>query len=63
MVTIDAGSRFRTYNDFGYVALDIIHVTTLDSGEYTVRATNHLGSAHTSSCVRVSPCTRNVLYQ
>lgn len=24
-----------------------------DSGEYTVRATNHLGSAHTSACVRV----------
>lgn len=48
------GSRFRTYYDFGYVALDIIHVTALDSGEYTVRATNHLGTAHTSSCVRVS---------
>lgn len=33
--------------------MDIIHASTLDSGEYTVRATNHLGSAHTSSCVRV----------
>lgn len=47
------GSRFRTYNDFGYVALDIIHVTSIDSGEYTVRATNHLGSAHTSACINV----------
>lgn len=47
------GSRFRTYYDFGYVALDIIHVTSIDSGEYTVRATNHLGSAHTSACVNV----------
>lgn len=50
---ITIGSRFRTYYDFGFVALDIIHTTSLDSGEYTVRATNHLGSAHTSSCVRV----------
>lgn len=50
---VTIGSRFRTYYDFGFVALDIVHATTLDSGEYTVRATNHLGSAHTSSCVRV----------
>lgn len=50
---ITVGSRFRTYNDFGFVALDIIHASAQDSGEYTVRATNHLGSAHTSACVRV----------
>lgn len=50
---VTVGSRFRTYNDFGFVALDIIHATALDSGEYTVRATNHLGTAHTSACVRV----------
>lgn len=50
---VTIGSRFRTYYDFGFVALDIVHTTSLDSGEYTVRATNHLGSAHTSSCVRV----------
>ncbi|XP_033210459.1 titin [Belonocnema kinseyi] len=50
---VTVGSRFRTYYDFGYVALDIVHASLLDSGEYTVRATNHLGSAHTSSCVRV----------
>lgn len=50
---ITIGSRFRTYYDFGFVALDIVHATSLDSGEYTVRATNHLGSAHTSACVRI----------
>lgn len=50
---ITIGSRFRTYYDFGFVALDIVHATSLDTGEYTVRATNHLGSAHTSACVRV----------
>ncbi|XP_063986913.1 titin isoform X6 [Diachasmimorpha longicaudata] len=50
---VTVGSRFRTYYDFGFVALDIVHAIGLDSGEYTVRATNHLGSAHTSACVRV----------
>lgn len=50
---ITVGSRFRTYHDFGYVALDIIHSQSTDSGEYTVRATNQLGTAHTSACVRV----------
>lgn len=50
---VTVGSRFRTYYDFGFVALDIVHTTVLDSGEYTVRATNHLGTAHTSACVRV----------
>jgi len=50
---ITIGSRFKTYFDFGYVALDIIGVSSLDAGEYTVRATNHLGSAHTSACIKV----------
>lgn len=50
---ITIGSRFRTYYDFGFVALDIVHVSTTDSGEYTVRATNQLGSSHTSACVRI----------
>lgn len=50
---ITIGSRFKTYFDFGFVALDIIGAYTTDSGEYTCRAENMLGSAHTSSCVRV----------
>lgn len=50
---ITVGSRFRTYYDFGMVALDIISTNASDSGEYTVRATNHLGSAHTSACVQI----------
>ncbi|XP_042888253.1 titin-like isoform X7 [Penaeus japonicus] len=50
---ITIGSRFKTYFDFGFVALDIIGVYTTDSGEYTCRAENVLGSAHTSACVRV----------
>ena len=51
---ITVGSRFRTYYDFGYVALDIAQIISSDTGEYTVRATNKLGSAHTSAQIRVS---------
>ena len=51
---ITIGSRFRTYYEFGFVALDVLELTTADSGEYTVRATNQLGTAHTSAMVRVS---------
>lgn len=50
---ITVGSRFRTYFDFGFVALDIIGAYTTDSGEYTCRAENALGSAHTSACIKV----------
>ena len=50
---ITIGSRFKTYFDFGYVALDVVGAYTTDSGEYTCRGTNMLGSAHSSSCVRV----------
>lgn len=50
---VTVGSRFRTYYDFGFVALDIIQTQAFDTGEYTVRATNRLGSAHTSAQVRV----------
>ncbi|CAG0878668.1 unnamed protein product [Darwinula stevensoni] len=50
---ITVGSRFKTYFDFGYVALDVSGATEQDTGEYTVRATNHLGSAHTSSMIRI----------
>lgn len=50
---VTVGSRFRTYFDFGYVALDIIGAYSTDSGEYTCRAVNALGSAHTSSCIQV----------
>ena len=51
---VTIGSRFRTYYEFGFVALDVLELTTADAGEYTVRATNQLGTAHTSAMVRVS---------
>ncbi len=47
------GSRFRTYNDFGFIALDIVGVTARDAGQYTCRATNQLGTADTSAGVQV----------
>merc|ERR1719402_887291 len=47
------GSRFKTYNDFGFIALDILGVTTLDQGQYTCRASNKLGEAATQANVQV----------
>lgn len=47
------GSRFRTYNDFGFIALDIVGVTTHDQGQYVCRASNMLGSDATSARVQV----------
>ena len=47
------GSRFRTYNDFGFIALDIVGVTANDQGTYVCRATNALGQAETNAQVEV----------
>lgn len=42
------GHRFRPIHDFGYVALDIVDCIAEDSGIYTCRAVNLLGSDETS---------------
>ena len=42
---ITVGHRFRPTHDFGYVALDICNTIPEDSGVYTCRATNLVGSA------------------
>ena len=47
------GSRFKTYNDFGFIALDILGVTGLDQGQYVCRARNKVGEAATSANVQV----------
>ena len=47
------GSRFKTYNDFGFIALDILGVTSLDAGQYICRAINKLGEASTQATVQV----------
>ncbi|XP_054706308.1 titin-like isoform X2 [Uloborus diversus] len=50
---LPSGSRFQVKHDFGHIVLDITTAYPEDTGEYTVRATNHLGSAHTSACITV----------
>merc|ERR1719342_1221740 len=47
------GSRFKTYNDFGFIALDIMSVTPQDQGQYTCRAKNKVGEAATQANVQV----------
>lgn len=39
-----SGHRFRPIHDFGYVALDIVDLIAEDSGTYTCRAVNLLGT-------------------
>ncbi|CAB4067573.1 TTN [Lepeophtheirus salmonis] len=51
--SLTVGSRFKTYNDFGFIALDIIGVNAQDQGVYTCKASNQLGSSHTSANVEV----------
>ena len=39
------GSRITTFNDFGFVALDINQLKISDTGTYTCKATNQMGEA------------------
>merc|ERR1719264_1504244 len=47
------GARFKTYNDFGFIALDIMSVTAQDQGQYTCRAKNKMGETSTQANVQV----------
>lgn len=40
--------------DFGFAALDILTVNAEDSGEYTIRATNCLGTSSSSAKITVT---------
>ena len=56
---IIVGHRFRPIHDFGYVALVILDVINEDSGVYTARATNLVGSCECSaelSCQSKGKC-------
>ena len=46
---LKAGSRIRTFCDFGFVILEISPVYPEDAGEYTCRAKNALGEAVTTA--------------
>ena len=50
--------RFRTFHDFGFVSLDILHFYAEDSGTYTCVARNSLGEAQTSTQIH---CERKIL--
>ena len=51
---IQSGHRFKTRNDFGFVALDILYAYQEDSGTYMCKATNKLGEAVNTCSVEVS---------
>ncbi len=48
------GNRWRTSYDFGFAALDIVGAYAEDSGRYTLKAVNALGSAQSELDVKVS---------
>jgi hypothetical protein len=50
---LKAGTRFRTFCDFGFVILEISPVYPEDSGEYSCRATNDYGEAVTTASMKV----------
>jgi hypothetical protein len=50
---LKAGSRFRTFCDFGFVILEISPVYPEDSGEYSCRAFNDYGQAVTTASMKV----------
>lgn len=50
---LKAGSRFRTFCDFGFVILEISPVYPEDSGEYSCRAINEYGEAVTTATMKI----------
>ncbi len=50
---VKASSRIQTYNDFGYVAIDILDASRDDQGTYTLVASNVLGRETASIDLRV----------
>merc|ERR1719357_1082775 len=48
------GNRWRTSYDFGFAALDILGCYAEDSGKYTIKATNILGSAESSVNISIA---------
>ena len=57
---LKAGSRIRTFCDFGFVILEISPVYPEDAGEYTCRAKNALGEAVTTATLSCSG-KRNII--
>lgn len=53
--SLTIGSRYRTYNDFGYVALDILQAQMSDTGTYTCVLYNKSGQVQSTSSVVIHP--------
>ena len=49
---VTIGHRFRPIHDFGYVAMDIVGLISEDSGTYTIRATNNVGSCEARATLK-----------
>jgi len=54
---LTVGSRFQPFNDFGFVSLNILKCIPEDSGTYTCRLTNKIGSASQSVTLTCSSRT------
>ena len=59
--TLEAGSRFHTTFDFGYVALDVSNVYEEDSGVYTCRVFNNLGEATSSITFKIQTASSIIM--
>lgn len=61
---LSTGHRYRTTCDFGFAALDVLTVYAEDSGTYTCKATNRLGSAQSSIelSVKCKSTTNNITH-
>uniref|UniRef100_A0A7E4ZS77 Immunoglobulin I-set domain protein n=1 Tax=Panagrellus redivivus TaxID=6233 RepID=A0A7E4ZS77_PANRE len=54
--------RFRTFHDFGFVSLDILHFYAEDSGTYTCVARNAIGETQTSTEIHCDGVPLSSLY-
>uniref|UniRef100_A0A0N5C356 Ig-like domain-containing protein n=1 Tax=Strongyloides papillosus TaxID=174720 RepID=A0A0N5C356_STREA len=52
---LPSAHRYRTFHDFGFVSLDILHVYSYDSGTYTCLAVNKNGEARSNTKFFVQP--------
>lgn len=62
LLTYLTGHRYRPIHDFGYVALSILSIVPEDSGTYTCRATNLLGSAEQTSYLSCKGIHQIIIY-
>ncbi|VDK66159.1 unnamed protein product, partial [Onchocerca ochengi] len=47
-------NRYKMVQDFGFAILDILHLFAQDAGEYTVKVTNSVGEASSSTVLEIA---------